>query len=393
MIKRTVSDYVMRMSKAFPVVSVVGPRQSGKTTLVKGLFPKYEYLNLEDPETRNEALADGTAFFKNHPAPLVIDEIQKVPELLSRIQVAVDSEPAKKGQFILTGSQQPSLKEGLSQSLAGRVALTTLLPFSIEEINKAKISMTREEYIFKGFMPRLYQEKIAPYDLYENYLGTYVERDVNLLINLRNHRSFGLFLKLLAGRTGQILNCQSLSDDLGVSANTVKSWISILEACFIITILPCYYRNFGKRFVKSPKVYFTDVGLASHILGIRNEEQLSRDPLFGQLFENMVVMEAFKARLNKGLPPDLYFIRDKNGTEIDLVLEETRKLHLFEIKSSMSYSGDFAKNLRKYLSDLPEAVSGDVVYSGKDLSDVSGVDYCNFTKLSRRFNQIIEGEK
>lgn len=388
MIKRKAADYIAGIAAKFPVVSITGPRQSGKTTLARAVFPDYEYLNLENPDTMHEAMADGASFFRNHPAPLILDEVQRMPELLSRIQVAVDESPRKKGMFILTGSQQPSLKDGISQSLAGRVAIATLLPFSMDELAKADIVQTREAYMHNGFMPRLYNERLTPFDVYENYLATYVERDVNQIANIKNRREFDVFLRVLAGRVGQLVNCQSIANDIGVSMPTVKSWISILDACFIITVLPCYYRNFGKRFVKAPKIYFTDVGLLTHLLGIREQAQIVRDPLFGAIFENMVVMEAFKAKLNRGLPPDLYFIRDRSGTEVDLVAEQGRKLHLFEIKASASYSADFTKNMDRLSNGIGDVASQSVIYSGRDLPSVKSAGYFNFANIARRMEKL-----
>ena len=388
MIKRKAADYIAGIAAKFPVVSITGPRQSGKTTLARAVFPDYEYLNLENPDTMHEAMADGASFFRNHPAPLILDEVQRMPELLSRIQVAVDESPRKKGMFILTGSQQPSLKDGISQSLAGRVAIATLLPFSMDELAEADVVQTREAYMHNGFMPRLYNERLTPFDVYENYLATYVERDVNQIANIKNRREFDVFLRVLAGRVGQLVNCQSIANDIGVSMPTVKSWISILDACFIITVLPCYYRNFGKRFVKAPKIYFTDVGLLTHLLGIREQAQIVRDPLFGAIFENMVVMEAFKAKLNRGLPPDLYFIRDRSGTEVDLVAEQGRKLHLFEIKASASYSADFTKNMDRLSNGIGDVASQSVIYSGRDLPNGKSAGYFNFTNIARRMEKL-----
>ena len=388
MIKRKAADYIAGIAAKFPVVSITGPRQSGKTTLARAVFPDYEYLNLENPDTMHEAMADGASFFRNHPAPLILDEVQRMPELLSRIQVAVDESPRKKGMFILTGSQQPSLKAGISQSLAGRVAIATLLPFSMDELAKADIVQTREAYMHNGFMPRLYNERLTPFDVYENYLATYVERDVNQIANIKNRREFDVFLRVLAGRVGQLVNCQSIANDIGVSMPTIKNWISILEACFIITVLPCYYRNFGKRFVKAPKIYFTDVGLLTHLLGIREQAQIVRDPLFGAIFENMVVMEAFKAKLNRGLPPDLYFIRDRSGTEVDLVAEQGRKLHLFEIKASASYSADFTKNMDRLSNGIGDVASQSVIYSGRDLPNGKNAGYFNFANIARRMEKL-----
>ena len=281
MIKRSSEKNLLRLRKLFSVVSVLGPRQSGKTTLVRMCFPEYRYVNLENPDLRRQALNDGAAFLKNNPAPLIIDEVQYVPELLSRIQVIVDEDPKKKGLYVLTGSHQPRLKEGFSQSLAGRVGILTLLPLSLRELADAGMDADRDDFLFKGFMPRIWAEDLPPFDCQENYLQTYVDRDVNQLIHLKDKRTFDTFLRALAGRVGQLVNYQSIANDIGVSMPTIKEWLSILEASYIVHILPCYYRNFGKRFVKAPKVYFTDVGLLAHLLGIRSPEQLARDPLMG----------------------------------------------------------------------------------------------------------------
>ena len=256
------------------------------------------------------------------------------------------------------------------------------------ELADEDIDHTRESYMHNGFMPRLYNDGIAPFDMYENYLATYVERDVNQIAYIKNRREFDAFLRVLAGRVGQLINCQSIANDIGISMPTVKNWISILEACFIITVLPCYYRNFGKRFVKAPKIFFTDVGLLTHLLGIREQAQIARDPLFGAIFENMVVLEAFKAKLNKGLPPDLYFIRDRSGTEVDLVAEQGRKLHLFEIKASASYSADFTRNMDRLANSISDIASRSVIYSGADLPTGRSAGYFNFTSVARRMKEL-----
>ena len=377
MIKRDSQYSLARLAKWFPVVSVLGPRQSGKTTLVRMCFPDYSYVNLEDPDIRRQAIEDGAAFLRQHPAPLIIDEVQSVPELLSRIQVAVDENRDLKGGYVLTGFHQPRLKEGLSQSLAGRVGILTLLPLSLQELSNAGFEFERDEILFKGFMPRIWSSDIPPFECQENYLQTYVDRDVNQLIHLKDKRSFDVFLRVLAGRVGQLVNCQSIANDIGVSLPTVKEWISILEASYIVQILPCYYRNFGKRFVKTPKVYFTDVGLLVHLLGIRNSEQLARDPLLGNIFENMVVMDAIKSRFNASLPNDCYFIRDRSGLEVDLVIENARKISLYEIKAAMSFSSDFAKGLVKAEKFASDVESSTIVYSGNN-AEVNGIRYVNF---------------
>lgn len=380
MIKRDAEKYIRAVAREFAVVSVFGPRQSGKTTLVRNMFPDYDYVNFENPDERAAALADGASFLARHVRPLILDEVQRVPELLSRIQVLVDESPKRKGRFVLTGSHQPALRESISQSLAGRVAICTLLPLSIAELARAGVRLSREQFIHNGFMPRLYDERATVDWLYSNYEATYVERDVSQIIRLKDRRVFESFLRLVAGRVGQLVNYDSLACELGVSAVTVKSWFSILEASYITFTLPCYYKNWGKRFVKTPKVYFTDVGLAAHLLGIRRVEDIDRDPLFGGLFENMVVADVLKNRLNRGLHPDLYFIRTAKGVEIDLVIENERRLDLYEIKSSSSFTTDFAKNLSLLSEVIPEVGRKTVVYSGKD-AVANGIEYVNFANM------------
>lgn len=377
MIKRSALPRLLELARQFQVVSVMGPRQSGKTTLVREAFPDYDYVNLENPDLRRQALGDGASFLKNHPGRLIIDEVQYVPELLSRIQVAVDEHPREKGRFVITGSHQPKLREGISQSLAGRVGILTLLPLSVGELSAAGLSADRDELLFRGFMPRVWAEGLSPFDCYENYLATYVERDVNLLVNVQDRRAFEVFLRVLAGRAGQLLNCNSIAADIGVSVPTIKRWVSVLEASYVVHILPAYYGNFGKRFVKTPKIYFTDVGLLAHLLGIREASQVSRDPLFGGLFENMVVMEAVKSCLNRGEPADWYFLRDRSGLEVDLVRDRARRLSLFEIKGARAFSGDFAKNLVRAQSQLPNVADLNVVYAGEPAT-FKGVEFRNF---------------
>ncbi|MBQ9776973.1 MAG: ATP-binding protein, partial [Lentisphaeria bacterium] len=345
MIQRKIQAELAQLAQEYKVVTITGPRQSGKTTLAKMQFPDYDYVNLEDPETRSLAEKDAREFLHRHPAPIIIDEIQRLPMLLSYIQVECD-QSNKKGQYILTGSHQPALKAGISQSLAGRTAVLQLLPLSIEELLDAGIKLDRDEYIFKGFMPQLYEENIDITRFYRNYYMTYVERDARQLVNIRNFTAFETFIKLLAGRVGQLVNMQSLSNDVGVSSTTISEWLSILEASYIIFRLPPYFENFGKRLTKSSKIYFTEVGLAAYLLELENPGMVTRDPLMGNLFENMVIVEALKKRYNMGKDAGLYFFRDSNGMEIDLLQASARKLYPFEIKASRTYNREFAKNIK-----------------------------------------------
>lgn len=382
MIKRQIEDYLRQIAGEFPVVSVMGPRQSGKTTLVRNVFRNHAYLNLEDPSVRLEAETDGRAFFQNHPSPLILDEVQCCPHLLSYIQVLVDADVHARAKYVLTGSHQPRLRGGIVQSLAGRVGGIELLPLSMAELANAGIRLSREEQIFKGFMPRLYSERVGASNLYANYYSTYVERDVSQLINLKNRRQFESFMRVLAGRVGQLVNADSISAEIGISAVTVKHWISILEASYIVFTLPPYYRNYGKRFVKTPKIFFVDTGLLLYLLGIRSPAQVARDPLFGGIFENLVVAEMRKFRLNTGLGEDMYFIRDQNGREIDLVIEEVRKLRLYEIKSGTEMTPSFARNIKFYREVLgDDLLSSTIVYSGPTNLHLDP-QYVNFAELA-----------
>jgi predicted AAA+ superfamily ATPase len=347
-------------------------------------FPNYRYCNLENPEIRRLAADDPNAFFHEFKYPLIIDEIQRVPELLSYIQTMVD-EKDEKGMFILTGSHQLDLNQAITQSLAGRTALLHLLPFTIGELNSAGIRQERDMYIYKGFLPRIYKDNLDPTRAYRNYYQTYIERDLRQMINLKNLSQFEIFLKLLAGRTGQVVNLNSLSNDVGISSTTLKGWLSILEASFIIFRLHPYFENFGKRVIKSPKLYFTEIGLVTYLLGIEDIGQVSRDPLIGNLFENLVVIEAVKARLNKGLDPNLFFYRDKNKNEVDLIFKRSRELVPIEIKSSKTYNSDFFKGLRYFRENASHAAEGYLIYAGDLSPDIDFIKVRNFTRTGEIF--------
>ena len=382
MIERTITPLLKRLAEYFPVVTIMGPRQSGKTTLAKSIFKNYAYVNLESRPDRQLAEEDPIAFFKQYRAPVIIDEIQRVPDLLSTIQVLVDQEK-KKGAYILTGSHQPALHQEIAQSLAGRTAIAELLPLSIAELTRAGIQLERDQYILNGFMPRLYDENIPSDLLYPNYYNTYVEKDVRQLINLANQNAFETFLKLLAGRIGQVVNLNSMAGDIGVSSTTLASWLSVLEASYIVFRLPCYFNNFGKRLIKSPKIYFTEIGLATNLLGIEKLEQVARDPIFGGLFENMVVLEALKARFNAGKQPELYYFRDHNGLEVDLILNEGRTLRPFEIKSAMTWNSSFASNLKKFMKLSDEIHDPIVIYAGDLTPETESAKYINFRDTAK----------
>ncbi len=336
MIQRILTDTVRRAARKFPVVAILGPRQSGKTTLVQTLFPLKPYVSLEDPDTRAFAQSDPRGFLAGYGKGAVLDEVQRVPELFSYLQGVVDR-AKKPGLFILTGSQNFLLMQHLSQSLAGRVSLLTLLPFSMEEFQRGRVKAPNaDQSIFKGFYPAIYDRKIPPQDWYPSYIQTYLERDVRQIKNVDNLAVFQKFLKLCAARTGQLLNLSSLAIECGITHNTARSWIGILEASYLVHLLKPYHENFNKRVVKTPKLYFYDTGLACSLLEIEREKQITTHPLRGSLFETLVVSEMVKARLNRGRPKNLYFWRDKTGHEVDVLGIEGGNINAVEIKSGLT---------------------------------------------------------
>lgn len=378
MIPRDIAATAKKLWGQYPIVTITGPRQSGKTTLARQAFPAAEYVNLEEPDARDEAARDARGFLARHPAPAVFDEIQNAPELVSYLQAEVDRTGGN-GRYVLTGSHQPALQAAVSQSLAGRTALLELLPFSIGELAAAGRDVSRDALLFNGFMPRRYDGGPDAPRLYADYFRTYVERDVRALANLRNLRAFERFMRLLAGRTAQLLNVASLAGDAGVSAATAGEWLSLLEASYIVRPLRPYYRNFGKRFVKAPKIYFTETGLACHLMGIKSPDQVAGHPLVGALFENLVVMEACKRRLNRGEEPDLYFLRTSHGVEADLAAENGGRLDLCEIKSGATFHDDMADGLRALARLLPDAVGRTaVIYAGRDTSAAGGIPVLSY---------------
>ena len=367
LIKRELGVELKASAGQYPVVTVTGPRQSGKTTLVKKYFPRHQYYNLEEPDVREIVQADPRGFLAKNEGGFILDEIQRVPGLLSYIQGIVDR-TKKHGQFILTGSRNFELMEIVAQSLAGRTALLCLLPLSINELRTAHVSCTVDQYLLKGFYPRVHAEKdLDPAKAYRNYYQTYIERDLKALIHLRDLSQFQKFVRLCAGRIGQIFNASALASEVGVSVPTINSWISILRESYVVFLLQPYYANIRKRLIKSPKIYFYDVGLASYLLAIENEMQMSRDPLRGALFENMVVMELVKHRFNHGQDHNLYFFRDERHHEIDVVIKSGNMLRGVEIKSSATFHADFLKGLKYFEKLFKSRISGSVViYAGDE---------------------------
>jgi len=379
MINRTMTAVLHRMAAQYPVVTLTGPRQSGKTTLAKACFPNHAYANLEQPDLRRLAHDDPHGFFVRFPPPVIIDEIQRVPDIASYVQAAVDKNRRAKGQYILTGSHQTDLHQTVSQSLAGRTALLRLLPLSLQEVATLGKLPDADGLIWKGFMPTLHDESIDPTAYYRNYFQTYVEKDVRQLLQIRNLNAFERFMTLLSGRVGQVVNLSGLSGETGVSSTTLGEWLSILESSYIIFRLHPYFANIGKRVTKSPKLYFTEVGLAAYLLGIENPSHVTRDPLRGGLFENMVIADLLKTRLNQGCDPGLFYLRDDKGFEIDLLVKQGRSLMPLEIKSSMTFNPDFIKPIRVFCEREKEARAPALIYAGEALPDVHGIRCVNYS--------------
>lgn len=384
MIHRAMTKELLKLADQVPVVTVIGPRQSGKTTLVKSSFPEYNYVNLEDPVNRILAKEDYRGFFYTYGEPLIIDEVQRVPELLSALQVMVDEDRGKNGRFILTGSHQPSLQRGIAQSLAGRTGILCLLPLSMRELAQEKQleKLSIDQLLINGFMPELYREGTRePSVYYRDYLNTYVEKDLREMLEIRNLDKFLRFLTLLAGRVGQVVNLSDLSGEVGVSSTSLSEWLSVLEASYIIFRLKPYFSNITKQIIKSPKIYFTEVGLASYLLGIETENQASRDPLRGNLFENLIVSEFLKSRLNQNQNPNIFYMRTAKGVEVDVIMKKEEKLYPCEIKTAMTPNRSFSKNLLSFVEAEETALNPKVIYTGKSYPLFNGVEYVNYQDL------------
>lgn len=377
MIVREISRELLESAAEYPVITILGPRQSGKTTLARMTFPDRPYFSLEDPDVRAAAEADPRGFLNQTEAGVILDEVQRLPILLSYIQGIVDREGGV-GRFILTGSHQPRLHEAISQSLAGRTAMLSLWPFSLSELRHYKSTWAPFELIVRGCFPGIHERNLQARRFYNAYLQTYVERDVRALVQLREHSRFQNFLSLLAGRVGQIVNFSALSNDVGVSNTTIKNWISVLKASYVVFELPPYFENIRKRVVRSPKIYFTDVGLAAFLLGIHTREQAARDPLRGNLYENLVIADIVKGALNRGIRPEVFFFRDSHGNEVDLLIRHAGCLQPVEIKSAATFSPHFMRGLERFSAIKPAPVApGFVLYNGEQEASIRGVRVIN----------------
>ncbi|MFC1477840.1 ATP-binding protein [Candidatus Margulisiibacteriota bacterium] len=382
-IQRDITNKLIALSHQYPVITITGPRQSGKTTLVKKVFPNIPYYSLEDPDIRELAINDPRGFLQKSSEKMILDEIQRAPELLSYIQGIVDEKNIN-GQFILTGSQQFELVDSINQSLAGRTALLKLLPFTINEIESTRKKYSIDEYLINGFYPRIYEKKVDPTQTYKDYFETYIQRDLKQMINIKDLMSFRKFVKLCAGRAGKIFIASTLANEVGVSVPTINSWLSILEASYIVFLLEPYYENIGKRLIKSPKIYFYDVGLASYLLGIENTVQVRRDPLRGALVENLVILELIKNRFNQSKDHNLFFYRDKLKNEIDVIIKSGREIIPLEIKSASTFHMDFLKGIEYISKIIPDKIkSSYIVYTGNIEQVVHNTSLINYKHLNK----------
>ncbi|MDE6644825.1 MAG: ATP-binding protein, partial [Muribaculaceae bacterium] len=371
-IHRLMSEAIKDASQYFSVITLTGPRQSGKSTLLRHLFPSFPYTSMENLDVRSVANIDPRGFLASFPDGVIIDEVQHMPGLLSYIQGIVDENPERK--FYLTGSSQFSLLKNVTQSLAGRTAVFELLPLSLAEIAGLKNDDNIDTLLYRGFYPAVWSGKNLPRLLYPNYIRTYLERDVRDLLAIKDLDLFQRFIRLCAARIGSIFNASELSNELGVAVNTINSWLSVLQASYIIYLLPPFFTNTRKRLTKSPKIYFTDSGVAAYLLDIDSPQTMNRDKMRGHLFENMVIMNFLKNRFNHGVNGGLYFYRDSNGNEIDLLVKCGSQYCCYEIKSSATFHADFIKGLKNFEKNYPELVKEKaVIYTGERMPEFDGI--------------------
>lgn len=379
-IHRELSSVLEEAYRYFSVITVTGPRQSGKTTLIRNLFPHLPYYSLESLDIRSFAENDPIAFLNQNEEGMILDEVHNAPDLLSYIQGIVDEHPDKR--YILSGSSQFAMLKRVTQSLAGRTAVFELMPLSYSETKDLTADVPLDKLLFNGFYPAIYSGRNVPEFLYPAYMKTYLDRDVRDLLQIKDMMQFHIFIKLCAGRIGSLFKASELANEIGVSPNTITSWLSVLQASYIVTLLPPYFENTSKRLTKMPKLYFLDTGLACYLLSIESPEQLSRDKMRGALFENFVVTEALKQRYNQGKESNLYFYRDSNQNEIDLLLKRNTRLYGIEIKSSMTYHKDFEKALKRIDEWVKAPVDGKaVVYAGNFENTAGEIKLLNYTNM------------
>lgn len=379
-IDRAMTEAINEAAKYFPVITLTGPRQSGKSTLLRHIFPTLPYMSMENPDTRAEAKIDPKGFLASFPNGVIIDEIQHIPELLSYIQGIVDENPNRK--FYLTGSSQFSLLKNVTQSLAGRTAVFELLPLNLAEITGLDEGDSIDKLLYQGFYPAVWSGKNIPRLLYPNYIKTYLERDVRDLLAIKDLDVFQRFIRLCAARIGSVFNASELSNELGVAVNTVNSWLSVLQASYLIYMLPPFFTNTRKRLTKSPKIYFTDSGLAAYLLDIDSPQTMKRDKMRGHLFENMVIMNILKDRFNQGLNGGMYFYRDSNGNEVDLLVKSGSQYSCYEIKSSATFHPDFTKGLNSFEKNFSDLVKEkQVIYTGSRMPDFENISIRNFNDI------------
>lgn len=380
-IKRKIESTILEAARYFPVITITGPRQSGKTTMLKQIFPHLHYYSLEDLDTRAFAMEDPVRFLHLHEEGMILDEVHNYPELLSYIQGIVDEQPQKK--FVLSGSSNFALLKKVSQSLAGRSGVFELMPLSIEEV-KGQVEYVDDvdQLLYQGLYPAVCSGKNIPKFLYPSYVKTYLERDVRDLLYVKDMRQFNIFLKLCAGRIGSVFNASEIAGEVGVSSKTIQAWISILQASYVVYLLPPYFENSRKRLIKSPKIYFCDTGLACTLLGIESAEQLAFDKMRGHLFENLIVVELLKRRLNEGKESNLYFYRDSNQNEVDILVDNGSSLDAIEVKSAMTYSPSFEKALLKVNEWVnPPVGQRTIVYAGALEDDKGDIRLLNYRNL------------
>ena len=382
-IQRAIMPELLESSRCYPVTTILGPRQSGKTTLAQLAFPGKAYVNLEAPDERHFALTDPRGFLDRYKDGAILDEIQRTPELLSYIQTIVD-EQKQNGRYVLTGSHQLALQESITQSLAGRTGMLHLYPLSLDELSSVSKRLSLDEQMMQGGYPRIYEHHIPPLRFYRDYTQTYLERDLKQIIQVKDLDRFQRFLYLCAARVGCVLDYTRFANDLGISRHTVKHWILVLKASFIIVTLPPYFENFGKQIIKSSKLYFTDVGLLCYLLGIQETIQLERHPLRGEIFENLVLLEIIKNDLNQGIEPRVFFYRDNNKSEVNIIKPKGNELIAIEIKSSQTFNNAFLKPVEKFKALAKNrSVKKVVVYSGQQEQIVNGAQVLNYRHLNQ----------